>query len=1229
MRISEALELPQITALDEFITRLDDTEDRVLTSLKQFVLTDEVQKKLDIMLNDVGARLAQGRDTGRFIFGTFGSGKSHLMTVLGKMLERDETVYAVGDPGLATLRSRNDWLDKNRTLVVRVNMMGKSSLSSALYNAFNAALPAGVPRLEFTNEKRIFELIDHDAQRHYGSIEKLVAKAVADGAIPSAKFYERSRKGDLNQQLDLAARLQGWRDHGAKAVRPEDLWVPAPEGFARISRHAKEHGYTAITWLIDELVIWIRGKNSGEYMAQINELSSLVDHDGTAVRVVPFFVAVAVQQDIAETCPGDISEKGFRAQLGFISDRFSPPLKLEDQDLYEVASRRVLRRRPEAIEAFDKTVDATFRKYADAIKDLSGNLDPALVRKLYPFHPALLRVLVDVTQALSRSRTAMAALYGLLKKHPDLEVGSFLPLGALFDIIFTHDNVESVRKREQSSIAKRFVDAYDTYERLRGKLDSAAGTVPGAQPEELHQLVRTVLLCQLSEKPYFPTGQSLRERVTATTVLRLNQSDVRSLTERTGVSKVIKLFKALHTEPQVQVTGDADDPLIVIKTEQVDIEKVLAEARAEVTHSNRFAYCLKVIDGELGLGLGKSTKTTTTVNFRGTKRKGVVRVANVRALSYAGQDNEFDPGDDEFLILIDYPFDEKTGATRQDDLDTVQAARARKRQWTVAWLPEHFSDGERRALDNAAAIEKIRENKRHYLDAHYAPRDAQTIASSLEAFLGTQHEVLKDAVRRLYFEEGTIQGCSEQLDGISVVGRDKSKAVDGLGTAILDARYPQHPHFKRRVQQRELQILVDLVAEAAQTGQHVDVKAADMEIVEAYGVPLEMVYKSESSISRRTDGRFLSAIHGWISKEPGHFKASVVRDKLIAGGKDGFGFSDDVVRFFLFYLLQVDGYEAKIRGDSLTINGLASLPADFELVKADVVDAPTWDKARNIAKRVCGVEGRVDLPSPPEQSKLSRDVGTAARKLKDEVDIFQTHLKRVLEWASIAPGTSKRADAVARLSELLGKVIETTAHADRMRVLAALDGNALVEPYAVLRRFLPEEQSALTSIESQKRAFQQIGERGEEDEKKTVVLALQNLLREPISEKRRLANLAKDWAAEADRIFGALLERERAEREKQKGEGPVVRGGGDEPTGGSISVGRGKVPTVPPPGPRVGDSEPPAQSVRKQRKSVSKAGLRDAVLAALVDALVDLEGEQFDVELTLRAVRDPKDGSAS
>ncbi|MCC6552176.1 MAG: hypothetical protein IT372_04025 [Polyangiaceae bacterium] len=1202
MRIRDALDLPEITALDEFITRLDDSADRVRRNLELFVLPADVQTKLDATLHDLGERAAQGRDTGRFIYGTFGSGKSHLLTVVGKMLERDETVYEVGDPGLRALRARNPWLDRHRTLVVRLNMMGKSSLVSALYHAFNGALPAAVPKLQFTNEQQVFDLIERDAQRYYGGLDGLIARLVQDQAIAAPGFYHRNRHGDLDQQIDLAARLLTWRDHDGKTVLPEDLWVPAEEGFTRIARHAKAHGYTAIAWLVDELVIWLRGKARDEYIQQINDLSALVDHDGKASRATPFLVLVGVQQDIIDTCPEDLSEKGFREQLGFVSDRFKPFLMLEDQDLYEVAARRVLRPRPEAAAAFGAAVDATFRKSTEAIKALSGDLDPALVRRLYPFHPALLRALVDVTQALSRSRTAIAALYGLLKKYPDLEVGSFLPVGALFEILFTVDNVESVRKRQQSALAQRFVAAYDAYERLGGKVDDAVRSVPGARPEELHQLVRTVLLCQLSERPYFPSGQSLRERVTASTLLRLNMSDVKAMTERTGVSKVVSLFRTLAAnDAAVQVTGEATDPLITIKTERVDIEQVLARARADVVHADRFAYCRKLVDAELGLGLGTATKTTMTLTWRGTKRKGLLHLANVRTLSYAGQENDFDPGPNELLILVDYPFDEQPGCSRQDDIAAAQKARARKRQWTVAWLPQHFTDTEQKALTNAAAIERIRSARRHYVDDHYSAREAQAIAGALEAFFSSQEEILKVAVRRLYVEEGAVEGCSDLLDNLSVVGRDRSKIAEGLATAILDARYPQHPHFKRRVQVRELQRLAEWVVEAAQTGQPKDLKSTDMDIVEGFGVPLEIVYQGESSISRRTDGRFLSAIHGWIAGEPGRFKASSLREKLSAGGKDGFGFTEEVVRFFLYYLLQVEGYEAQVRGVGQTIDGLDGLPADFELVKADVVDAPTWDRARSAARAVLGVEGRADLPSPPEQSKLSRDVGAAARKMKQVVDEFQASLKRTLAWADVAASTSERVASVGRFAELLVSLADTQGHADRMRLLAALDKDPAGKRYADLRKELPEEQAALRAIEGQQRAFKHVEKHGTEAQRKAIVAALQNLLRDPV--ERRLALVAGDWAAQADRTFGEMLEHQPQPdgRKKSSSRPPQA---GPEPTGSSEAGKAAPTPTE--------------KGIAKQRRGVARKALRENVLSALQEALEGLEGERFDLELTLR-----------
>src|SRR5690606_36202645 len=107
---------------------------------------------------------------------------------------------------------------------------------------------------------------------------------------------------------------------------------------------------------------------------------------------------------------------------------------------YEVAAQRVLARRrdlPAAqLTAFEAEINKAFQKHRDSIGALGGGLPPEFIRRLYPFNPALLRILVDVTQALSRNRTAIAALYRLLIRHADLEVGQFIPVGALRDFVF-------------------------------------------------------------------------------------------------------------------------------------------------------------------------------------------------------------------------------------------------------------------------------------------------------------------------------------------------------------------------------------------------------------------------------------------------------------------------------------------------------------------------------------------------------------------------------------------------------------------------------------------------------------------------------------------------------------------------------------------------------------------------------------------------------------------------
>ena len=77
-------------------------------------------------------------------------------------------------------------------------------------------------------------------------------------------------------------------------------------------------------------------------------------------------------------------------------------------------------------------------------------------------------------------------------------------------------------------------------------------------------------------------------------------------------------------------------------------------------------------------------------------------------------------------------------------------------------------------------------------------------------------------------------------------------------------------------------------------------------------------------------------------------------------------------------------------------------------MKEEVVDAPTWDKARRVADRLLDQRGQADLPTPPEQAKLCREVAKKGNELRDNVRDFDTRLRAVCSWAGLSPDESAR-----------------------------------------------------------------------------------------------------------------------------------------------------------------------------------------------------------------------------
>jgi hypothetical protein len=568
---------------------------------------------------------------------------------------------------------------------------------------------------------------------------------------------------------------------------------------------------------------------------------------------------------------------------------------------------------------------------------------------------------------------------------------------------------------------------------------------------------------------------------------------VQALLERTGVARVAQALRTLNgVAPEVQVSGDAVNPTVAINTQQVDTAQVLAAARSEVDHNHRFRLIRKLLVEQLGLDLGNGNDNRNTVTWRGTERKGRLRLANVRTLSYAGSTNDFDPGKDEFLVLVDYPLDEEPGRGRQDDVETLERAKGRSGQWTLAWLPAHFSAAELDALTNAAAVELVASDESRFLQK-YSKTEALNVKQALDSYLTQRKAELETSIRKAYFEDGQIHVMRAALGSFPVGGLSATNAVQRLAQHILSARYPNHPTFGRKVHKAEFAQIADWVVVSARTGQPRQITANEMQSVDAFAVPLELVYKGPSSITARADGRYLEQVLRWVGQQQ-TFEATTLRARLMAEDDWKFGLTHDVADLFLYYLLGAQDFRAEQAGRSVTVQALGQLPEQFKLVKARVVTHAQWDEARGVAKNLLGVTTPADVPNPPAQSKLSRDLVAVLQERLQPLRRFKDQLAAVGVWAQTTSPT-KSAQA-ATLEGVLTTILIQGEDYDRVLRLAEQKGHAQTAQWLTILKHLPQEQAALDVIVQHKTTYQLAASSGTDAEKNAIVQRLRNLLQD-------------------------------------------------------------------------------------------------------------------------------------
>ena len=706
--LRDLIDIPERVHAGDFVLTLNKGV-TLASTITDYVVTPQLARCFDDALGLVQSAVEGRASRAAYLDGSFGSGKSHFMAVLHAILHGDPA--ARGKAGLVDVVAKHDrWLAGRKFLLVPYHMIEAASLESAILGGYvrhvrelspDAPLPAVYRdeglladardlRASLGDEKFIAEL-PGDADDEWGEAPWNPASLAAALAAPPGDAERKRLVSDL-----LASHFRRY----AQAVSgTTEAFVELDKGLAEISRHAREVlGCDAIVLLLDELVLWLSSYigDTTRIQAEAQKVSKLVE-SAEFERPAPIVSFVPRQRDLRELVGRDVAGATTASlfdTLKYWDGRFDK-IRLADSNLPAVVEARLLRPKDAAAKA---AIDAAFEQTErsrpevwDALLDAEGGpASRADFRLTYPFSPAFLHAMVDVSGALQRQRTALKLMQQLLVDYRDtLPVGQLMPLGSIFDALAAGgDRPFSDKLRDEFDQAKRFYQRVREYLLRRHNLteDRAAGLPPGHAFRADDLIVKTLLLSAL-----VPNVPALRA-LTASRLAALNHGSIAAMIpgqERTAVARTLRELSGEFGEIRVSAAGD---PAVEIALIGVDTGEILQKVINVDDDAARRRLVKAMLWDEFGVTDRGEFITTGPVTWRGTERTAELVFGNVRDPDLA--DSQFEPElPSAIRVVIDYPFDEGNHYP-SDDRNRVQALQGRLNQpLTLVWLPSFLSSG--------------------------------------------------------------------------------------------------------------------------------------------------------------------------------------------------------------------------------------------------------------------------------------------------------------------------------------------------------------------------------------------------------------------------------------------------------------------------------------------------------------------------------------------------------
>lgn len=847
--LRDVLDIPERAGDEDYVLRLTDSvEDRVMAAtLEQYVVTPALADAFDLALGLVADALRTGISRGAFLYGSFGSGKSHFMAVLYALLRHNPAARAKAE--LQQVISRHDdvLLDKN-VLPLAFHMLGAKSMEQAIFDGYLRQIGgrhpgAPLPALHLSDGI----LADAAAMRERDGDERFFAAlngGANGGADPwagllgsgqwTAQTYEAARAaapGTQDRQLLVTALVERF----FRSYTRQASFVDLDTGLAAIAQHAKGLGYDGVALFLDELVLWLTFavRDQEFFRTEVQKLTKLVEA-GTGSRAIPLISFVSRQMDLrrwfAESGASGAEQEALDTAFRHQESRFGKII-LGDDNLPYVASKRLLRRNAANPQADVELAGAFARlerrpEIWDVLLDGINTdeehrgADEKAFRLTYPFSPALISTLRHLASAMQRERTALKVMqHMLVDRRETLTVDDVIPVGDAFDYIV------SGRDALDTQTAALFRSAAALYtEKLRPEIlakyslteTALAGGAPA--PDGLRaddRLAKTLLLAAVA-----PGVPALKE-ITASRLASLNHGSIRTLMPGGEASTVLAQVREWSRRvPEIHVGREVPNPVIRVQLTDVDYETVVERVKGEDNDGRRRELVRGLVREALDISdrdADLAGVVSHPVTWRGSRRDVDIVFGNVRDVTWLSDDH-FRARPGTWRFVIDFPFDQPGHSVDEDHARLDRLVDSGLESHTVAWLPRFLSSDRMAEVRRLVILdwllggtgERWTSNSDHLSDVERV---------QAKAILETQRTALREGLRRaLQYSYGAAaaaggfggaggawSGATEGRILVSLdrafrpaapVGADLGAAFGNLVDQAFASTYPSHPRFE-------------------------------------------------------------------------------------------------------------------------------------------------------------------------------------------------------------------------------------------------------------------------------------------------------------------------------------------------------------------------------------------------------------------------------------------------